>query len=63
MSQARDKYQRKVYAVMRMNVAMARLSQSANEAEKAKANSWVAAWKAISGLRQFKLERRTKKQS
>ncbi len=61
MKQSRDKYQRKVYGVVRMDLAMARLNNSANEAERAKATFWVAAWMAISGLRQFKLERRSGK--
>jgi hypothetical protein len=55
MRQARDYYQRKVYAVVRMSLATIRVGKSNTKAEKEKAASWEAAWAAISGLRQFKL--------
>ncbi len=51
----RDIYQRKLYALLRMNLAMARVKKSVNEDERNKATSWVNAWLATSGLRQFKL--------
>lgn len=51
----RDIYQRKLYALLRMNLALARVKKSVNEDERNKATSWVNAWLAISGLRQFKL--------
>lgn len=51
----RDIYQRKVYALLRMNRALARVKKSVNENERDKAFSWANAWLAISGLRQFKL--------
>jgi hypothetical protein len=53
---ARDVYQRKIYALMRMNLAIARMKKATNEMEQAKALSWLNAWLAASGLRQFKLE-------
>jgi len=52
----RDIYQRKIYALMRMNLALARMKKATNEMERAKALSWLNAWLAASGLRQFKLE-------
>ena len=51
----RDIYQRKVYALLGMNVALARAKKSVDENERDKALSWVNAWLAISGLRVFKL--------
>jgi len=52
----RDVYQRKIYALMRMNLAVARMKKTTNDMERAKALSWLNAWLAASGLRQFKLE-------
>jgi len=52
----RDVYQRKIYALMRMNLAIARMKKATNDADRAKALSWLNAWLAASGLRQFKLE-------
>lgn len=40
---------------------MARLKRSDDGIEKAKAAFWVAAWMNISGLRQYRLERRDHK--
>jgi len=53
---SRDVYQKKIYALMRMNLAIARMKKATNELERAKALSWLNAWLAASGLRQFKLE-------
>jgi hypothetical protein len=58
MHHSRDFYQRKVYAVQRMNLAIIRESKGKTNAEKRQAAFWVAAWAAISGLRQFKIERK-----
>jgi hypothetical protein len=58
MKQRRDVYQRKIYAVARMNKAMIRLEQALTKAEKESAAAWVAAWIAISGIRQYKLDRK-----
>lgn len=52
----RDVYQRKIYALMRMNLAVARMKKARDEIERKKALSWLNAWLAASGLRQFKLE-------
>lgn len=61
MNTVRDVYQRKIYALTRMHLASNRLKRSANEADRAKASSWVNAWLALSGLRQFKIEAKSKK--
>jgi hypothetical protein len=53
---SRDVYQKKIYALMRMNLAIARMKKATNELERAKALSWLNAWLAASGLRQFKLQ-------
>ena len=58
MKQRRDIYQRKIYAVKRMNLAMIRLEQAVTKAEKESAAAWVAAWIGISGIRQYKLNRK-----
>ena len=58
---ARDVYQRKIYALMRMNLAVARMKKATNEIDRAKAVSWLNAWLAASGLRQFKLESGSRK--
>ena len=55
MEPCRDVYQRKIYALTRMNRALARMKKAMEEAERAKALCWVNAWLAASGLRQFKL--------
>jgi hypothetical protein len=57
----RDVYQRKIYALMRMNLAVARMKKATNEIDRAKALSWLNAWLLASGLRQFKLGLRHRK--
>jgi hypothetical protein len=52
----RDVYQRKIYTLMRMNVAVVRMKKATNDIERAKALCWLNAWLSASGLRQFKLE-------
>jgi hypothetical protein len=61
MRNSKDHYQRKVYAVMRMSWATARLRKGRTQEEKEKAAFWVTAWASISGLRQFKIERNERK--
>lgn len=51
----RDIYQRKVYALRRMSLALMRLRQATSQAEKALANCWLKVWASISRIRQFKL--------
>jgi hypothetical protein len=51
----RDIYQRKTYAVRRMNLALMRLSRVTSETEKEKARAWAKIWGAVSGIRQFRL--------
>jgi hypothetical protein len=57
----RDVYQRKIYALMRMNLAVARMKKATNEMDRAKALAWLNAWLSASGLRRFKLESRHRK--
>jgi len=51
----RDIFQRKAYAVHRMNLAAKRLRQATSVDDREKARRWVAMWSAVSGIRQFKL--------
>ena len=51
MSQLRDCYQRKIYAVLRMDRALSRSRQSQTKAEEVNAEAWAAA----SGIRHFKI--------
>ena len=51
----RDLYQRKVYAVHRMSLAVMRLSRATSQAEKEKVLFWAKMWGAVGGIRQFKL--------
>lgn len=51
----RDTFQRKAYAIHRMNLAAQRLSQVTAMADREKAKCWIAMWSAVSGLRQYKL--------
>ena len=51
----RDSYQRKVYAMRRMSLAVMRLGQATSTDEQDKAARWARLWGRISGIRQFKL--------
>jgi hypothetical protein len=62
MNGLRDVYQRKIYALLRMNLAVNRMNKCTDETEKANALRWVNAWLTVSGIRQFKLDSRSKKQ-
>jgi len=62
MKSVRDVYQRKIYALTRMNQALGRLKTSTNEIDRVKALAWVNAWLAASGLRQFKIGPKARKQ-
>jgi len=55
MSSRRDIFQRKAYAIQRMNLAARRLTQATSVADRQKASRWITMWSLISGLRQFKL--------
>jgi hypothetical protein len=55
MRPVRDVYQRKIYALVRMNLALTRVNKTTVESEREKALFWVNAWLLASGLRQFKL--------
>jgi hypothetical protein len=61
MNPVRDIYQRKIYALTRMNLARARFNRSINEVDRAQALRWVNAWLAVTGLRQFKLGSNSRK--
>lgn len=51
----RDVYQRKIYALVRMNLAVSRMKKATDEIERKKALNWLNAWLAVSGVRQFKI--------
>lgn len=51
----RDFYQRKVYAVRRMSLAVMRVARATSTVEQEKAARWARAWGAVGGIRQFKL--------
>lgn len=59
MNALRDVYQRKIYALLRMNLALNRVKKCTGEAEKANILRWVNAWLAASGIWQFKLDSRS----
>jgi hypothetical protein len=62
----RDSFQRKAYAIHRMSSAAQRLMRATSAADKENARGWMARWRAVSGIRQFKLGNgggRTKKGS
>jgi hypothetical protein len=53
----RDFCQRKVYGIVRMSLAMIRLSKAETKAEKEKAGEWLFAWFSFGGLRRSKAHR------
>lgn len=55
MGERRDVYQRRVYATVRMSLAMARGNKAMSNREKERARRWAAAWGLLAGIRQFKL--------
>ena len=55
MAQVRDVYQRKIYALTRMNRALSRMHHANDDGERAKACFWANAWLLGSRLRQFKI--------
>ena len=55
MAAVRDVYQRKIYALIRMNFAITRMNKCKEHGERARACAWVNAWLMASGLRPFKL--------
>jgi len=61
MNALRDVYQRKIYALLRMNLAVNRMNKCVGEEEKANALRWVNAWLTVSGIRQFKLNSHSRK--
>jgi hypothetical protein len=63
MNPRRDDFQRKCAAIRRMTMAMTRLSTVTCITDREQAGRWVAAWGAIAGMRQFKLERPGKRRA
>ena len=63
MRQSRDVYQRKIYALTRMNQAITRMNRATDELAQAKALRWVNVWLIASGLRQFKIGPRSRKRT
>jgi hypothetical protein len=51
----RDTFQRKAYAIHRMNSAAQRLMQATDAADRDNARAWMDRWCAASGLRRFRL--------
>jgi hypothetical protein len=60
MKERRDGFQRKTTAVHKMVLAMKRLSQVQSEQERHVIERWIAAWREIAALRQYKLGQRGK---
>ena len=58
MVQPRDFGQRKVYALLRVSWAIARMSRAETSTEKERAALWIIAWSTLKGTRQFKHDRR-----
>jgi hypothetical protein len=53
----RDFGQRKIYGMVRVSLAMIRLSKAETKTEKEKAGEWLWAWVSFGGFRQFKADR------
>ena len=58
MAQPRNFGQRKVYALLRVSRAVARLGQAETAIEKQRAAFWIIVWSKLKGIRQFKQDRR-----
>ncbi|RYZ88921.1 MAG: hypothetical protein EOP04_08210 [Proteobacteria bacterium] len=52
----RDIYQRKIYAMRRMSLAVIRLSQAMSLAEQDKARRWIKMWGTVSAIHEAKLK-------
>lgn len=67
MGEERDAFQRKALAIRKMMLATRRREQAQSREERDAAEWWIAAWGAVAGLRQFKLDapgsRRTRRMS
>jgi hypothetical protein len=59
---ARDFGQRKVYGIVRVSLAMTRLSKAKTKAEKEKAGDWLVAWVSFGGFRRSKADRNLDKE-
>jgi hypothetical protein len=58
MAQPRDFGQRKIYALLRVSRAVARMGQAESATEKERAAFWIIVWSKLKGTRQFKQDRR-----
>ena len=58
MAQPRDFGRRKVYALLRVSWAVARLGRAVSSTEKERAAFWIIVWSKLKGTRQFKQDRR-----
>lgn len=56
MDKERDAFQRKALAIRKMMLATRRREQAQSSEEREAADWWIAAWGAVAGLRQFKLD-------
>jgi hypothetical protein len=62
MRPTRDFGQRKVYGIVRVSLAMTRLSKAETKTEKEKAGDWLVAWLSFGGFRQSKADRNLDKE-
>ena len=51
----RDSFQRQCTALYRMSMAARRVQQATSSGDREQAGRWVAAWRAASGIRPYKL--------
>ena len=51
----RDIFQRKCTAAYRMSMAARRVLEATSAGDREKAGRWVAAWRAVSGIRTYRL--------
>jgi hypothetical protein len=62
MRRTQDFGRRKVYGLVRVSLAMTRLSKAETKTEKEKAGEWLWAWVAFGGVRRFKADRNLDKE-
>jgi hypothetical protein len=63
MRPERDFCQRRVYGIVRVSLAIIRLSRAEAPAQRQKAGEWLAAWMKFGGLRQTKADKILNKKS
>jgi len=57
MRQRRDSFQRKIYGIHRMVLAIDRKARASSATETELADQWAALWGAIADVRRFPLEK------